>query len=111
VLSFLIHEVGHCLVAWCHGCPAIPTLAKEYLLGPLPSGAQNAVSLGGIAGSIAAWVGAVCWFCRQPDSTRSALLAGATTGPGFYSLDSIGLPLFGPSAGLAGQNVMSYLVR
>ena len=57
VLSFFIHEVGHCLVAWCHGCPAIPTLAKEYLLRPLPPDAQNAVSLGGIVGSIGAWAG------------------------------------------------------
>ncbi len=41
VVSVFIHELGHCTVAWLHGCPAIPTPAKEYILKPLPEGVQN----------------------------------------------------------------------
>jgi hypothetical protein len=26
------HELGHCVPAWVHGYPAIPTPAKEYIL-------------------------------------------------------------------------------
>ncbi len=86
VLSFFVHEVGHCLVAWVHGCPAIPTLAKEYLLRPLPEGAQNTMALGGVLGSVAALAGALAWLFRRPTALRSAVLAGAMTGPGFYAL-------------------------
>lgn len=25
VACFYLHEIGHCAVAWVHGCPAIPT--------------------------------------------------------------------------------------
>ncbi len=86
VLAVFVHELGHCAVAWSYGCPAIPTPAKEYLLGPLPAGAQDAVSLGGVAGSIVCLIGATYWFLRQPGTMRSALVAGAMTLPGFYVL-------------------------
>jgi hypothetical protein len=86
VASLFVHEVGHCAVAWLHGCPAIPTPAKEYLLKPLPTAAQNEVALGGILGSVAALVGALYWLYRKPGPLRSALVAGAMTMPGFYGL-------------------------
>jgi hypothetical protein len=84
--SGFVHEVGHCAVAWLHGCPAIPTPAKEYLFRPLPQAAQNQVALGGIFGSIGALAVALWWLCRRPDAPRSALLAGVMTVPGFYVL-------------------------
>jgi hypothetical protein len=86
VASIFIHEIGHCLVAWVYGCPAIPTPAKEYILQPLSPAAQNQVALGGIIGTVAVLVGALCWMLRHPTPTRSALLAGAMTAPGFYTL-------------------------
>jgi hypothetical protein len=84
--SAYIHEIGHCLLAWLQGCLAIPTPAKEYFLRPPPPGAQNLIALGGILGSVAVLLGAMCWLYFRPDSTRSALLAGAMTIPGFYTL-------------------------
>ncbi len=86
VLSFFVHEIGHCLVAWVHGCPAIPTPAKEYLLRPLPDGVQNTMALAGVLGSVAALAGALGWLFRRPTALRSAVLAGAMTGQGFYAL-------------------------
>ncbi len=81
-----IHEIGHCIFAWLQGCPAIPTPAKEYFLRPPPPGSQNLISLGGIIGSVVVLIGAMCWLLFKPDATRSALLAGAMTIPGFYTL-------------------------
>ena len=86
VASVFVHEIGHCVVAWCFGCPAIPTPAKEYLLRPLPAGAQTQVALGGIIGTLAVLVGVLSWVLRKPTPLRSALLAGAVTLPGFYTL-------------------------
>src|SRR5512133_959724 len=86
VLSLLVHEIGHCAVAWMRGCPAVPTPAKEDLLGPLPPGAQNPLALGGIIGSVLCMLAAVGWFYRRPGPLASALLAGAMTLPGFYVL-------------------------
>jgi len=86
VLSIFVHEVGHCMVAWLYGCPAVPTPAKEYLLQPLSPAGQNPVALGGVLGSIAAVLAAGCWFVRKPDAIRSALLAGSVTLPGCYAL-------------------------
>jgi hypothetical protein len=84
--SFLVHETGHCAVAWLHGVPAIPTPMKEYLLKPIPETLQCQVSLGGIVGSVVALLAAVLWLHAHPTPTRSALLAGAMTAPGFYTL-------------------------
>jgi hypothetical protein len=86
VISLFVHEIGHCLIAWLYGCPAIPTPAKEYLLGPLSAAGQNAVALGGVLGSVAALLGAGYWWFRKRDTIRSALLAGAMTMPGCYTL-------------------------
>ncbi len=86
VLSVFVHEIGHCTVAWLYGCPAIPTPAKEYLLLPLPAGAQNAVALGGVLGSVAALLAAGYWLVRKPDRVRAILLAGAIIMPGAYTL-------------------------
>jgi hypothetical protein len=86
VASFCIHEIGHCAVAWFHGCPAIPTPAKEYVLRPLSPAVQNEVALGGIIGTVAALLGALGWLLRRPSATASALLAGTLTAPGFYTL-------------------------
>jgi hypothetical protein len=86
VASIFIHELGHCTVAWLHGYPAIPTPAKEYILKPLPEGVQNQMALGGIIGSVVALVAAVLWLHRCTSPMTSALLAGAITPPGFYTL-------------------------
>jgi hypothetical protein len=84
--SVFVHEIGHCTVAWLHGYPAIPTPAKEYILKPMTEAIQCQVALGGIVGSVAALLAAALWFYRRPTPTASALLAGALTAPGFYTL-------------------------
>jgi hypothetical protein len=84
--SVYVHELGHCAVAWLHGYPAIPTPAKEYILKPMPEVVRNQVSLGGVLGSVAAVVAGGFWFHRRPSTTSSALLAGAMTVPGVYTL-------------------------
>jgi hypothetical protein len=81
-----VHELGHCLVAWLNGCPAIPTPAKEYLLRPVTPEVQNQVALGGIVGSIVSLAAALAWFVRRPNPGQSALLAGTMALPGFYVL-------------------------
>ena len=86
VASLYVHELGHCLVAWLKGCPAIPTPAKEYLLRPVSAEVQNQVALGGVLGSIGSLAAALWWFCRRPSPGRSALLAGTMAVPGFYVL-------------------------
>jgi hypothetical protein len=86
VVSFFVHELGHCSVAWLHGYPAIPTPAKEYLLKPIPENVQYQVALGGILGSVAALLAGVCWLYRRHSAVNSALLAGTLTAPGFYTL-------------------------
>ncbi len=86
LVSFLLHELGHCVVAWLHGYPAIPTPAKEYILKPIPEAVQYQVALGGIIGSVAALLAAALWLHRRPTVISSALLAGAMTAPGFYTL-------------------------
>jgi hypothetical protein len=86
VVSFFVHELGHCAVAWLHGYPAIPTPMKEYVLKPISEAVQYQVALGGILGSVAALLAAVFWFHRHPTAACSAMLAGAMTAPGFYTL-------------------------
>lgn len=84
--SIFAHEIGHCVVAWSLGYPAVPTPAKEYVLRPLSAPAQNQVALGGMAGTVAVLAGVLLWMLRDPNPTRLALLAGAMALPGFYSL-------------------------
>jgi hypothetical protein len=86
VASLYVHEVGHCLVAWLNGCPAIPTLANEYLLRPVSPAVQNWVALGGIVGSVVSLGAALAWFWRKPGRRQSAILAGTMAVPGFYVL-------------------------
>jgi len=86
VASVFVHEIGHCVVAWVFGCPAIPTPAKEYLLRPLPATAQSQVALGGMIGTVTVLVGVLVGMLRHPTPSRSAVLAGAITLPGFYTL-------------------------
>jgi len=86
VVSFFIHETGHCAVAWLHGYPAIPTPAKEYILKPMPEAVRLQVALGGILGSVAALLAGAFWLNRHPTATGSALLAGAMAAPGIYTL-------------------------
>jgi hypothetical protein len=83
VVSLFVHELGHCLVAWLRGCPAIPTFANEYLLRPVTPEVQNQVALGGVLGSVGSLAAALWWFCRQPGPRRSAMLAGTMAVPGF----------------------------
>ena len=84
--SAFVHELGHCAVAWLHGYPAIPTPAKEYILKPMTEVVQNRVSLGGILGSVAALLAGGFWLHCRPSTASSALLAGAMTVPGAYTL-------------------------
>ncbi len=86
VASVFIHELGHCTMVWVHGYPAIPTPAKEYILKPLPEAFQNQMALGGIIGSVIALVAASIWVHLRPAAISSAVLAGAMTAPGFYTL-------------------------
>ena len=86
VLSFLVHEIGHCAVAWVHGYPALPTPAKEYILQPIPEALQYQVALGGILGSVLALQAAALALHLRPTAITSALLAGAITALGFYTL-------------------------
>ena len=50
--AIFMHELGHCIPAWLHGIPAIPTLAKEYTLAKVPESLQPSIALGGIIGSV-----------------------------------------------------------
>lgn len=84
--SFFVHEIGHCLVAWANGCPAIPTPMKEYMLVDLPTEVQNPMALGGIAGTVMVLLGTLVGTLHRPTPVRSAMLAGAITAPGCYTL-------------------------
>lgn len=86
VLSFFVHELSHCAVSWVHGYRAIPTPAKEYVLESIPERVQNQVALGGLAGSVVALLIAMVWLHFRTGPTASAVLAGAMTAPGFYTL-------------------------
>lgn len=86
ILSIFIHETGHCIVAWVNGFGAIPTPAKEYPIDTIPDNIQKYVSLGGIAGTLFAFVIGVALFCRNPNKTNTALLAAGTASPVVYSI-------------------------
>ena len=85
ILSFFVHELGHCAVAWFHGLKAIPTPAKEYLLGGnIPAGVNEGISLGGPAGTALFSIMAIIFFTRTKYKFKSAFLAGALVTPGLY---------------------------
>jgi hypothetical protein len=86
VLSFFVHELGHCAVSWIHGYRAVPTPAKEYVLESIPESVQHQVALGGLVGSVLALLVVMFWLNLRPSASASALLAGGMTAPGFYTL-------------------------
>ena len=82
--SAYVHELGHCIPAWVHGCPAVPTPAKEYILASVTEPVQRAVALGGILGTVVSFLGA-CWlYVRSQSAGASATLAGTLMIPLFY---------------------------
>jgi hypothetical protein len=84
--SAYVHELGHCIPAWLHGYPAIPTPAKEYISAAVADSVQRAISLGGILGSVLALLGALCLYLKSRAARASAILAGALIIPLFYAL-------------------------
>ena len=86
LVSVYIHEIGHCIPAWLSGFTAIPTPAKEYILGDIPDNIQMYVSLGGILGTVIFSVLVVVLYLKKSFKYSSAILAGAIVIPGFYTL-------------------------
>jgi hypothetical protein len=84
--SVYLHELGHCIPAWVHGFPAIPTPAKSYILAAVTDPVQRAISLGGILGGVLVLVGALWLYLKSPTARASAILAGALFPPLFYVL-------------------------
>lgn len=85
ILSFFVHELGHCVVAWVNGFKAIPTPAKEYLLkGNVPAGVNESISLGGPTGTAVFSVIAIILFITTKFTHRSSFLAGGLVTPGIY---------------------------
>jgi hypothetical protein len=85
IIADFIHELGHCMIAWVNGIPAIPTPAKTYTLENLPVHLTNAFSLGGIAGTIVFSLVIVLAYLFSSSNFNSAVLAGALANPGMYS--------------------------
>ncbi len=50
--AVFIHETGHCIPAWLHGYPAVPTPAMEYILHPVTVEQNQWISLGGYIGTV-----------------------------------------------------------
>ena len=65
VLSFFVHELGHCIVAWLHGKRAIPTPAKEYLLDSVSPDLSRYISLGGVLGTMCFLYSAYLFVCKK----------------------------------------------
>ena len=84
--SVYLHELGHCIPAWLHGYPAIPTPAKSYILATVTDPVQRAISLGGILGGVLALVGGLWLYFHSPRARSSAILAGTLFPPLFYVL-------------------------
>lgn len=64
--SAYLHELGHCLPAWVQGYPAIHTPAKEYILAAVTDPVQRAIALGGVLGSVLAFLGALWLYFKSP---------------------------------------------
>lgn len=92
LFSLYIHEIGHCIVAWINGYRAIPTPAKEYMSAKIPTGLNQFISLGGIAGTVMFAITILIFYSSNLFNISSVLLAGALATPGFYTLRFI---LFG----------------
>jgi hypothetical protein len=78
------HELGHCIPAWAHGYPAVPTPAKEYILVTVTDPVQQAIALGGILATVLAFLGALWLYFRSPSARTSAILAGTLMIPLLY---------------------------
>jgi hypothetical protein len=85
IIAVFIHELGHCIIAWANGVPAIPTPAKTYPLENISVQLTNAFSLGGISGTIAFSLAIVSAYLFSSSKFNSAVLAGALANPGMYS--------------------------
>jgi len=86
LLSAYIHEFGHCIPAWAHGFRAIPTPAKEYIMGTVPMDLKQIVSLGGIIGTVLVCLMLLVLYFFNADRYHAAMLAGAFALPGLYTL-------------------------
>lgn len=85
--SFFFHELGHCIVAWCYGIKAVPTPAKEYILSTnIPTAVDKYIALGGITGTVIFTLAGMCYFIVSNRPFKGAVLAGAITTPGVYTL-------------------------
>jgi len=82
--SAYLHELGHCIPAWAHGYPAVPTPAKEYVLAAVTDPVQRAIALGGILATVLAFLGALCIYFKSRAARASAILAGTLMVPFFY---------------------------
>lgn len=82
--SAYLHELGHCIPAWAHGYPAIPTPAKEYILAAVTAPVQRAIALGGILATVLAFLVALWLYFRSRASWTSAILAGTLMIPLVY---------------------------
>ncbi|HWB26861.1 MAG TPA: hypothetical protein VG738_15365 [Chitinophagaceae bacterium] len=83
--AVFVHELGHCVVAWINGIKAIPTPAKEYITSDVTPKLDQYIALGGVAGTIAAWLAATVLFVRKPSKTNAAIFAGTLASPGLYT--------------------------
>src|SRR5690349_21233123 len=79
-----LHELGHCIPAWAHGYPTVPTPAKEYILAAVADPVRRAIALGGILATVLAFLGALWLYLRSRAARASAILAGSLMVPFFY---------------------------
>jgi len=85
-LSVFAHELGHCIPAWINGFKAIPTPAKEYIIGDIPDYLQEYISLGGIFGTVLFSLVVMALYLSKTHKYSSTLLAGSIAVPGIYTL-------------------------
>lgn len=84
IFAVFVHELGHCSIAWYHGIKAIPTPAKAYY-GNVSLNLNNAISLGGIAGTVTVSLLAITVFVFSKFNFKSIVLAASLASPGLYS--------------------------
>jgi len=81
------HEMGHAIVAWILGIPAVPTPLKDYLLRDQISwDVYRWIALGGVAASGLTAIGALGWYLRANSRARDRILAGALVMPFAFSV-------------------------
>jgi hypothetical protein len=86
LLSIYIHEIGHCIPAWLAGVRAIPTPAKEYIMGEISNELKQYISLGGILGTVIFTAIVFTFYLKKSCKNCSALLAAAISIPAIYTL-------------------------